>query len=91
MDEIITSRFNEELVKKMDEAVARGHFRSRSEALRVMVEEYLKTHPDLFIGDGLKRLAAEAPTLPDRKLEEIGRHLFKDEIATLVAEGRERR
>jgi len=91
MDEIITSRFNEELVKKMDETVTRGHFRSRSEALRVMVEEYLKTHPDLFIGDGLKKLVAEAPALSDKELEKIGKHLFKDELASLVAEGRERR
>jgi metal-responsive CopG/Arc/MetJ family transcriptional regulator len=40
MEEIITSRFSEELVKKVDQAVFRGHFKSRSEALRVIVEEY---------------------------------------------------
>ena len=49
MEEIVTSRFNRELVKKIDEAVKRGHFRSRSEALRVMTEEYLQEQPDLLI------------------------------------------
>lgn len=89
MEEVITSRFSEESVKKVDQAVSRGHFKSRSEALRVMVEEYLMEHPELFLGEGIRELLAEAPTLSDEELERLGSRLFKDiSVAKLVAEGR---
>lgn len=90
MEEIITSRFNRELVKKIDEAVKRGHFRSRSEALRVMTEEYLQEHPDLLIGDGAKKLIEKAQNISNDELEAIGSSLFRDGVARLVAEGRQR-
>ena len=87
----MTSRFTEELLKKMDHVVSRGHFRSRSEALRVMVEEYLKEHPDLLIGDGLKEILAGAPQLTDEELETLGARLYEGtSVARLVSEGRER-
>lgn len=89
MEEIITSRFSEELVKKVDQAVSRGHFKSRSEALRVIIEEYLKEHPELFLGDGVQELMTKAPVLRDEELEQIGSKLFKGiSVAKLVAEGR---
>ncbi len=90
MEEIITARFKNELVKKVDEAVERGHFQSRSDALRVITEEYLREHPQLFLGDQTKRLINEAPDLSDEELEDIGRKLFKNGVAKLVAEGRSR-
>lgn len=87
----MTSRFSEELVKKMDQAVSRGHFRSRSEALRTIVEEYLKEHPELIIGDGLTKILDSAPQLSDEELETLGASLFEaDSITRLVSEGRER-
>gem|GEM_PF-1143428 len=91
MEEIVTSRFSEELLKKMDQAVSRGLFRSRSEALRVMVEGYLREHPELLIGDGLKDMLEGAPRLSDEELEDLGARLFEGaSVARLVAEGRER-
>lgn len=91
MEEIVTSRFSEELMKKMDQVVSRGHFRSRSEALRLIVEEYLREHPDLLIGDGLKELLTGAPQLSDEELEALGARLFEGASVTrLVSEGRER-
>lgn len=89
MEEVITSRFSEELVKKVDQAVLRGRFKSRSEALRVIVEEYLMEHPELFLGAGTEELLAKAPSLRDDELERLGSRLFKGiSVAKLVAEGR---
>lgn len=89
MEEVITSRFSEELVRKVDQAVSRGHFKSRSEALRAMVEEYLMEHPGLFLGEGTQELLAKAPVLSDDELERLGSRLFKGvSVAKLVAEGR---
>ena len=89
MEEVITSRFSEELVKKVDQAVSRGHFKSRSEALRTIVEEYLIEHPELFLGEGAQEMLATAPALQDDELERLGFRLFKGlSVAKLVAEGR---
>jgi Arc/MetJ-type ribon-helix-helix transcriptional regulator len=89
MEEVITSRFSEELVKKVDQAVSRGYFKSRSEALRMMIEEYLKEHPELFLGDKVQELMAKAPVFGDEELEKVGSRLFKGvSVAKLVAEGR---
>jgi len=89
MEEVITSRFSEEIVKKVDQAVSRGHFRSRSDALRTMVKEYLVEHPELFLGEGTRELLTKAPTMSDDELEGLGSRLFKGlSVAGLVAEGR---
>lgn len=89
MEEVITSRFSEELTRKVDQAVSRGYFKSRSEALRVIIEEYLEEHPELFLGDKVQELMAKAPVLGDEELEQVGSKLFKRvSVAKLVAEGR---
>ena len=89
MEEVITSRFSEELVKKVDQAVSRGYFKSRSEALRVIIEQYLQEHPELFLGDKVQALLNKAPALSDKDLEKLGAKLFKGaSVAKLVAEGR---
>jgi len=91
MDEVITSRLSKELVAKVDRAVSRGYFRSRSDALRAIVERYLDEHPELFLGKEIENLLASAPDLSDRELEKIGSKLFRDvSVAKLVAEGRGR-
>lgn len=90
MEEVITSRFSKELLRKMDQAVLRGRFKSRSEAVRVIVERYLMEHPELFLGDGVEELLAKAPSLRDDELEHLGAKLFKGlSVPELVAEGRE--
>jgi len=91
LNEVVTSRLPEELVKKVDQAVLRGHFRSRSEALRAIVEEYLREHPELFLGEELGNLLADSPNLSHDDLERVGARLFKDlSVPQLVAEGRRR-
>ena len=89
MEEVITSRFPEVVVKKVDKAVSRGLFKSRSEALRKITEEYLKEHPELFLGDKVQELIEKAPALTDDELEQVGACVFRGvSVAKLVAEGR---
>jgi len=91
VSEIVTSRLPEELVKKVDQAVLKGHFRSRSEALRAIIKGYLEEHPELFLGEGLENMLASAPDLSDDALESVGSKLFKQvSVPRLVAEGRNR-
>lgn len=87
--EVITSRFPKETVRKVDQAVSQGNFKSRSEALKIIIEHHLKEHPELFLGDKLQELIKKAPDLKDDELEQIGFKIFKDtSVAKLVAEGR---
>jgi Arc/MetJ-type ribon-helix-helix transcriptional regulator len=89
MEEVITSRFPEIVIKKVDKAVARGVFKSRSDALRKITEDYLKEHPELFLGDNVQELIKKAPVLSDDELEQVGADVFRGvNIAKLVAEGR---
>ena len=91
LNEVVTSRLPEELVKKVDQAVLRGHFRSRSEALRTIVEEYLRDHSELFLGGELENLLVNSPNLSHDDLERVGSRLFKGlSVPQLVAEGRRR-
>ena len=90
MEEVITSRFPKVVVKKVDKAVSRGLFKNRSEALRKITEEYLKEHPELFLGDKLQELIEKAPVLTDDELEQVGACVFRGaSVAKLVAEGRD--
>lgn len=91
MDEVITSRLPEELAAKVDRAVSRGYFQSRSEALRAIVGGYFEEHPELFLGEGVENLLTTAPNLSDEELEKLGSRMFRDmSVAKLVAEGRGR-
>ncbi len=89
MTDTVTARLPDELVKRVDAAVKRGAFPSRSEALRTIVEEHLREHPELFLETEPEILLGDH--LSDRELEKIGAKLFSGvKIAKLVAEGRER-
>ncbi|HUK85838.1 MAG TPA: hypothetical protein VLU95_08235 [Candidatus Acidoferrum sp.] len=54
-----------------------------------VIEEYLKEHPELFLGDKIQELMTKAPDLSDEQLEQVGAKLFNSiSVAKLVAEGR---
>jgi len=89
MDEVISSRFPEVIVQKVDKAVSRGYFKSRSEALRKIAEEYIEEYPELFLGDKVQELIENAPELSDDELEQLGGKVFKaSKVAEIVAQGR---
>jgi len=90
MTKVVTARLSGELLRKIDRLISEGRFRSRSEAFRVIVEGYLNEHPELLMGESLEGMLQESPDLSDEELQKLGSVLFKDGVAKLVTEGRER-
>lgn len=87
---IINARFEQDLVRKVDDLVRRGVFKNRSEALRTMTEDYMHRHPELFLGAEAEKWS-EAD-IDDDELEKICASLFagKRTAAEILAEGRGR-
>lgn len=85
---IIKSRFDSEVVRKIDLLVRRGVFNSRSDALRRITKEYLDRHPDLLSEKELPNWAE--PDMDESELERICGLLFSGEAtaAEIVREGR---
>ena len=87
MTETITARLPDELVQRVDAAVKRGLFPSRSEALREIIEDHLREHPELFLDIKLEELLGRE--LSDEELRKLGAKLFRGvDVAKLVSEGR---
>jgi len=88
--EVVTARLSGKLLKRIDRLISEGHFRSRSEAFRAIIEGYLNEHPELLMGESLEGMLQGAPDLSDEELLKLGLILFKDGATKLVAEGRKR-
>ncbi len=89
MTETITARLPDELVQRVDAAVKRGIFHNRSEALRKMIEDHLREHPELFLDIKPEELLGRE--LSDEELRKLGAKLFRGvDVAKLVSEGRGR-
>lgn len=89
MTETITARLPEKLVRTVDAAVRKGAFQSRSEAVRTILEEYLKEHPELFLAAELDIVLGDE--MSDKELEKLGAKLFAGgKVARLVGEDRHR-
>jgi Arc/MetJ-type ribon-helix-helix transcriptional regulator len=89
MTETITARLPDKLVRRVDAAVRKGAFPSRSEALRTILEEYLREHPQLFLTAELDIVLGDE--VSDKELEKLGAKLFAGgKVARLVGEGRYR-
>jgi Arc/MetJ-type ribon-helix-helix transcriptional regulator len=89
MTETITARLPGDLVQRVDAAVKRGLFASRSEALREIVEEHLREHPELFLDIKPDELLGRE--LSDDELRRLGAKLFRGvDVSKLVSEGRGR-
>ena len=89
MTETVTARLPDELVRRVDSAVKRGAFPSRSEAFRTILEGYLGEHPELFLDADPDDLLGS--DLSDRELEKLGAKIFSGaKVARLVGEARGR-
>ena len=89
MTETITVRLPDELVQRVDAAVKRGIFSSRSEALRRIIEDHLTEHPELFLD--IKPYDLLGRNLSDEELRKLAGKLFKGvDVTKLVREGRGR-
>ena len=89
MGEVVNARLSKELASKLDLLALRG-YKSRSEALRFLVEKFFAEHPELILKGNLSELLSSPPKLRDEELEEMGKKLFTKPVAELVAEGRGR-
>ncbi|MFQ5838770.1 MAG: ribbon-helix-helix protein, CopG family [Thermoplasmata archaeon] len=89
--EIVNVRLDSRYLRHLDLAVRRGTFPSRSEAIRSIVEQFMREHPEAFDDPLLSRLLHEPP-LPDEMFEEIAARALrgKKTAADLVAEGQHR-
>ena len=89
MNETVTARLPDELVRRVDAAVKRGTFPSRSEAFRTILEGYLGEHPELFLESDPEELLGSR--FSDEELEKLGARIFSgSKVSRLVAEGRGR-
>ena len=86
--DVVNVRFDKKILEKIDYAVKKGLYKSRSDALRRIVEEFLEIRKDLFVEDKLtEKLNLD---LSDEALESICFKIFsgKKTAAELVKEGR---
>ncbi len=89
MTETITARLPDELVRRVDAVVKHGMYPSRSEALRRIIEDHLREHPELFLDIEIEKLLGKS--MSDEELRRIGARLFKKvDVTRLVSEGRGR-
>ncbi|MEE9237420.1 MAG: ribbon-helix-helix domain-containing protein [Thermoplasmata archaeon] len=89
--EIVNVRLDGKALQRVDLAVRRGTFPNRSEAIRSMVAQFIREHPEAFDDPLLSRIVHEPP-LSDEMFEEIAAQALSGEktAADLVAEGRQR-
>jgi Arc/MetJ-type ribon-helix-helix transcriptional regulator len=88
--EIINVRFDEELISRLDELVAKGVFKNRSQALRSITKDFLDNHPQLFpLGRYERRGGGD---MGDSELEEVCAEIFSgpSTASELIGEGRGR-
>jgi Arc/MetJ-type ribon-helix-helix transcriptional regulator len=92
MMEIINVKLKKETKQKIERLVKDRGYKNKSEALRAMLEEHFKEHPELFSSDELKMMDKEASKMSDETFDRIAAEVFKGSktAAELVAEGRER-
>lgn len=91
MEESVTTRLNEELLKKLDALIAQGIFTDRDEAIQMLLEQQLRQVSDSLQRDDRGKQLETKSELSNEELMELGKTLFGDKpIEELVAEGRER-
>lgn len=74
---ILSVRVCKETKDKLEFLVSKKTFRNKSEAVRIMLEEHLKEHPELFSTAEFEGLIKEADKMSDRSFEELAAKVFK--------------
>lgn len=90
--EILNVKIRKETMDKLEGLVRKKTFKNKSEAVRIMLEEHLKEHPELFSTAEFEGLLKEADKMSDRSFEKLAAKVFKGPktAAQLVSEGRGR-
>lgn len=90
--EVLNVKVEKDTVEKLDRLVKRKAYKNKSEAVRSLLEEHFKEHPQLFDFDEMKELLKQADEMSDEQFEKLAAKVFKGTktAAQMVAEGRER-
>ncbi len=90
--EILNVKVEKETKEKIERIVRSKGYKNRSEAVRGIIEDHFAEHPELFAGDDIAPLLAQADELSDSDFDRLAAEVFKgsNTAAELVAEGRER-
>jgi len=90
--EIINVKVEKEVKEKLEMLVKRRAFKNKSEAVRKMLNEHFREHPEFFVSDDLEKLIKEAGLITDKEFEKRVFEVFKGpkSAAELVGEGRGR-
>ena len=90
--EIINVKVEKEVKEKLERLVKRQAYKNKSEAVRKMLEEHFKEHPELFASDELYVIVKEADKMTNEEFEGLAAEVFKGSktAAELVGEGRGR-
>jgi Arc/MetJ-type ribon-helix-helix transcriptional regulator len=90
--EILNVKVETETKEKLERLVKRRAYKNKSEAVRKMLEEHFKEHPELFAPDQLAEVLKGADGMSDAEFSRIAADVFRGPrtAAELVAEGRDR-
>lgn len=90
--EILNVKVEKETIEKLERLIKKKAYKNKSEAVRKMLEEYLKEHSELFGFDELEGILREAEGMSDGQFEKIAARVFMGgkTAAQLVSQGRDR-
>ncbi len=90
--EILNVKVERETKEKLERLVKSRGYENKSEALRKMIEEHFREHPEIFAPEDLDEIVKEADKISDKAYDRMAAKVFKGKktAAEIVAEGRER-
>jgi Arc/MetJ-type ribon-helix-helix transcriptional regulator len=89
--EVLNVKVDKEVKEKLKRLVGRKTYKSKSEAVRSILEEHFNEHPELFASDELGEILKEADKMTDAEFRRLAAEIFRGprSASELVAEGRE--
>jgi len=90
--EILNIKVEKETKERLERLVKSKAYKNKSEAVRRMLDEHFREHPELFASDQLVDILTEADKMSDIEYYRLAAEIFKGSrtAAELVAEGRDR-
>jgi metal-responsive CopG/Arc/MetJ family transcriptional regulator len=89
---ILHVKAEKETIEKLDRIVRKRAYKNKSEAVRKMLEEHFKEHPELFGSEEMEERFKLSGKMSDERFERLAARVFRGSktAAQIVAEGRER-
>lgn len=90
--ELIHVKVERKINDKLEHLVKSKVYKNKSEAVREMLEEHMKEHPELFVGDELKELLKAGDKMSDEEFRKRMAEGLKGpkSVAKMIAEDRDR-